>query len=435
MSTLRSPAFALCLVLVASSPVLAQRSRAERPYRGLFGSDSRGDGSSLVVTGSLSAGVNDTLGTPSADPDSELTAAPNGGFGDVSGGLAYSLSTPAFGFSASGGMTGRYFPDRSGLLRSTDGRVAANAELGARTTVTLAASLNHQPWDFQSLYPGLFGGVQSVPSVPNLDPSLAGENFLTVNGDANLVHRPTRRLSLSAAYSYQDAEYPGDRGRFRASRPGGQIAYQIATGLSLRAGYARSIGEYADGERVTSDLIDGGVDYSRALSFSRRTTFGFSTGSTVTRYRNDETAFRLIGTARLTHEIGRSWTAGLGYNRQVQFNQGLQEPVAYDALNAGIEGLFSRRLQFTSSVNTATGNVGAGTSDNSFDTLYANSRLSYAVSRFLSLGVSYSINRYRFDNAVVIPTGVARAYTAQSIRADIRVWAGLVQSRTRNAAR
>lgn len=431
MSTYRTPVIAVAVVLVAASPLFAQRSRAERPYRGLFGSGSGGEGSSLVATGSLSAGVNDTLGTPAADPGSDVTAAPNGGFGNVSGGLSYSLGARTFGFSASGGVTGRYFPDRSGLLRSTQARLTGNGQLGARTTFTVGAGVNHQPWDFQSLYPGLFGGVQSVPSLPSLDPSVAGENFLTATGDVTLVHKLTQRLSLSAGYNYQDSEYPGDQGRFQTSRPAGQISYQIANGLAVRGGYARSIGEYADGTRTTSDLIDGGVDYSRALSFSRQTTLSFTTGSTITRYRDGDSVFGVIGSATLTREIGRSWSAGVGYNRQVQFNQGLQEPVAYDALSAGIEGLFSRRLQFNGSVNTATGNVGNASSDNSFNTTYAISTLSYALNRYLSLGLSYTANRYRFDNAVVIPTGVARSYTAQSIRADIRVWAGLIQSRTR----
>jgi hypothetical protein len=58
--------------------------------------------------------------------------------------------------------------------------------------------------------------------------------------------------------------------------------------------------------------------------------------------------------------------------------------------------------------------------------------VSIALTRYLDLGVDYTIYRYRFGSGAVLPIGVPRDVERQSISAHIDVWAPLYSRARRN---
>ena len=136
-------------------------------------------------------------------------------------------------------------------------------------------------------------------------------------------------------------------GRFDWHTAGGSLVQTLGKGLDLVLGYHYSQAQYADGSAHQNHLIDAGVNYNRALSFSRRTTLSFSTGTS--RFAKPNPAGR-CGSAPparsgSSHEIGRTWTATLSYDRGLRFTENWLEPLFTDSASAGLSGSMSRRVQ------------------------------------------------------------------------------------------
>ena len=174
-----------------------------------------------------------------------------------------------------------------------------------------------------------------------------------------LSHQISRRVSASGGYGAYSSEWSAaSRQTLHYGRAG--ISVGIARGLNARAGYGYRQGRYGEGpdpRLVRNHTIDAGVDFSRSLSFSRRTTFSFSTGSTAIR-DGSQTHFSLTGQAQLNRELGRSWRATVGYSRDVRFIEQFQEVLLSDGVNASVGGLINRRQSFYASAGVSIGNVG-----------------------------------------------------------------------------
>ena len=170
------------------------------------------------------------------------------------------------------------------------------------------------------------------------------------------------------------------------------------------------------------------MDYNKALSFSRRTTLTFSTGTAAVNSGRD-TSFNLTGTARLNHEIGRTWTASAGYSRSVQFVDLLLVPVLYDSLDASIIGLLNRRVEVQAGARASIGTIAIGSqgSRGDFDTFQATGQ---RVVRVEPVHRSWGprIRSIAIDSidCVQLPLGVPRNIDRQSIRAQVSFWAPIM---------
>jgi hypothetical protein len=110
--------------------------------------------------------------------------------------------------------------------------------------------------------------------------------------------------------------------------------------------------------------------------------------------------------------------------------------VFYDAANAGIGGQVNRRVRVQANARASLGKLGVGSRrvDNDFDTYQGIATVAIALSRYIDLGVDYTIYRYRFDSGVVLPIGIPHDIERQSVSAHIDVWAPLYSRARRNNA-
>jgi hypothetical protein len=152
----------------------------------------------------------------------------------------------------------------------------------------------------------------------------------------------------------------------------------------------------------------------------------FGTGTAATR-THEALRYHVVGDAHLNHEIGRTWNAYATYARRVMLRESFDEPVLANTATAGLKGLFTRRLQFNFIAQAALGEVGEDRNGNKFDSYYANSSLTYSVTRFMSVGVTYSYYRHRAGEDVSLPVGYPREFDRQSVRANVNLWAPLFQ--------
>jgi hypothetical protein len=185
-------------------------------------------------------------------------------------------------------------------------------------------------------------------------------------------------------------------------------------------------------------LIDAGVDYAKSLSFSRRTQLAFSTGTAASSSVGDDprTNFIFTGNATLLHEIGRTWSAALAYQRGVYFAPQWQEPVMVDGASFAVGGLLSRRTRFQTGVGVSNGNFGVTGFGPRYRAYYAVSSLDYGLSRYLSIGTTYGYYSHVFGADAVPNPGFPNSIGRHTARVHLSAWAPLYQrGRRGNATR
>ena len=428
----------LCVALfAATAPVFAQLPRPERPYRGLFAGGTGDAGQLLTLNASVAAGYDNDLLADATGQNTTLPAAGanQGVLGQAGGSLSYSFQTDRMSFGASASTGGRYYPDKeTEFIRSSQGSVSLGVALSSRTRFTLAGGVSRSPYVFQQLFPTapIDTEVSGAP-LPNLDLVVGSLPYTSYDASAGISHQVAQRVSVFASYAYRTSDDPSGGGTFEYQNGGAGISYSVAKGLNLRAGYRYGEAKFADGETRPIHGIDAGVDYSRALSISRRTTLSFGTGSAAT-HGDDSLQFTVTGSATLNHEFGRTWNLYGTYGRQLLFHETLQEPVLADGVTIGLGGLISRRVQFSAVAQGSLGTVGVEGGAPGFDSAYGTASLSYALTRFMNFGLGYSYYRHRFDDGVVLPLDAPANADRHTVRASVSRWVPLIQRARRNNA-
>jgi len=439
MCSLRWPACALIVLgavcLQAQSAFAQVGNRPERPDRGLYKNRPTGSGDLLDVNGSAGIGWDNNLLLTVPGISDPRVPAEAGLIGLFTGGASFTRTRERSNFNASTASAARYYPgqgiDRiSGYNASVGGAMSPSD----RTGFWANQLVSYEPFTFSSIFPQTYapvfepGGVPPAEAVaPSLDQAALAQQYLSYQTNAGLYRRMSQRTTFSAGYHFLqgDSAYVHDKFTNQGAYAG--LRYSATRNLGFRAGYGYQQGSYLAGTSpIRTHNIDAGVDYNRALSFSRRTTFSFSTGTSAMT-DGFTTHYQVVGGARLNHEMGRTWNASLSYDRSFQFVQSLLQPVFYDSANAGVGGLINRRLRADIGARASIGSVGLGdhTADNGFDTYEGFASLSFALSRFAELGANYTIYRYRFGSSVVLPIGVAHDVERQSVGVHVSVWAPL----------
>src|SRR5207247_8172570 len=145
--------------------------------------------------------------------------------------------------------------------------------------------------------------------------------------------------------------------------------------------------------------LDLGIDYSRALSFSRHTKFSFGSGSSALT-EAQRTRYVLTGSATLTREIGRTWNARLTARRGLQLLEGFSGPVLSDSVTATFGGAVSRRISFSSSAATSSGDLGVTGGNRHYSTVTGAAGVGVTLTRRLAFEGQYSYYRHRFADGV-----------------------------------
>jgi len=219
---------------------------------------------------------------------------------------------------------------------------------------------------------------------------------------------------------------------------GARFNYQLSTNAGLRLGYSYGAARYPNNPRFTVSgihNIDAGLDYSRALSVSRRTHFSFSTGSSLFYAKQGvitgaarQLNFAMLGTANLNHEIGRTWTAALAYQRSVSFNEGFLEPMLAHSVSGTVQGLISRRLRFDASTAFTSGAASGGVS-NDFDSFTAHTGLEYGFTRHLAGYVNYLYYRYQIPPGLTVDPRFPPSMSRNGVRVGVRTSIPLIRGK------
>jgi hypothetical protein len=411
--------------------------RAARPYRGLFGGGVGDAEQLLTISGSVGAGIDDDVLAGSRGSATSSPLRRRGSYGYGTSRLAYSLARTRAQFGASAGGTTQYYPQLTkSYFSSYSAGVGAAVQALAHTRVSAGQSVSYQPYNIIQLFPVLFDSAVGQHDAPDQDFVLSGEHYLTYATQARLSQDLGRRMAFGSAYDYRNSHTSAVDARSTIHGGSGQFTVGLGRGLGVRLGYTYREARYdgvGTGRRVHSHSGDGGLDFNRALSLTRRTTFSFSTGTTAVA-TEQRTVYRATGGAQLNHELGRSWNASIAYGRNVRFIETFEEPFLYDSASAAVGGLLTRRLQFVSSVRAASGALGLTQNDNRYTTYAGTASLTVGVTRHVGIGLSYFYYRYSFGSGASLPRGIVREADRQGVRAYVTAWAPLLYRPRRSDA-
>jgi len=443
---LRTALLVILVALMTAVPEVANgqwqpQPRPARPYRGLFASGTAETSQSLIGNATLGGGYDDNIlfeaGQVGGGGGNPLIGQ-SGAIGSADGSLFYTLSTPRVGLGSSFATMFRYFPGtRDPSLVAHNANLGASFKMGRRTTLLAGQSVQYQPYMFTAIFgllpsPGLDpfeSPTLGQPVPPLIDQATSREVYLSSSSSLSVDHNFTQRLSFTTGYGYQWSDTAFLGGKFTSHRGNAGFRYSLTRSLGLRFGYAYQQGQFPGSPEPTrSHTADVGVDYNKALSFSRRTTLSFATGTSAVNYLGS-TSIQAVGFARLNHEIGRTWGATGGYSRSVQFVDMFLAPVLYDSVDVGFGGLINRRVEVRSGLWASIGDVGVQNVSpaNDFDTFLASANISVALNTYMRVGAYYAFYRYRYDEFAFLPAGVPQNIDRQSFRVQVSLWAPLMQ--------
>jgi hypothetical protein len=232
---------------------------------------------------------------------------------------------------------------------------------------------------------------------------------------------------VTVNYGYHVMDFD-EESRHQTSQSGGvHYRHGVSKNLGVKFGYERADSTFgATNDRIANHIIDAGLDFTKPLSLTRRTSLTFSVGPSMLD-QNGSRQFRVVGDVAVSHEIGRTWAARATYHRGVGMVAGLNSAVFSDGFGAALEGLLTRRLDFAAMTSFSTGEFTQTVAANNYNTYQASVRLRAALQQSTAVFVEYVAYRYEFDSRLGLPLGVPGSLVRQGVRTGLSLWLPLIR--------
>jgi hypothetical protein len=357
----------------------------------------------------------------------------SGFYTGVSADLSYAWQGQRVQIGANGGTAIRHYQGQGLVPVGFGGGFGLSAEFARRTRLFVNQSIAYSPAYMYGVFPEL--GLTAGQVVGQGDP-LSESQVYIYDTTANITRGISRRGSVEFLSNIRYSDFDESTNIYTdllSWSVGGRYRQGITRYTQLRLGYIYRKGSYgfvgAARPTVLHD-IDVGVDYNRALSLTRRTTFDFGVGSTIVNYPVGESSnqlqFRVAGAAGLNHQMGRTWQARLAYNHGIGFAEAFAQPIFSDAVTASLTGFFSRRVDFTANTGYSMGDVGVGTGENvppsEFKAFNALVRVRVALGRPWALYGEYQYFNQDLGEVLIVPDGVPRDLGRNTVSAGLTFW-------------
>jgi hypothetical protein len=424
--------------------VPVQTTEVERPYQGLFGGGDRQPGSPFPPRVTLTlggyGGYDDNAIAErvqsGADPRAQLGSSFAGG----SALLAYQRRASArtsVGATLAGDY--RYLTEASDLSASSYSAGAGiNRAFSARTNLNLAGNVAYQPFYQFGLPAALGEPLIGAPTPSNLNLAILEQASWIYNASIGFSRRLSRVSTLDVSYTLNRQDFTGGQAVAEGEQDFSDITGHAAgflfrrtltRNMGLRLGYSYRYGTYPlDTTRTFGGHnLDVGVDYHRSLQFSRKTSFSFSTGTSIVRADDSRYFYRFTGFANLRHEFNRQWIFSTLYNRGMEFIASFSEPFFTDVLTTRLDGYFNRRTSMRISLGMTNGQVGLEGASRDVTLFTGDAGIQFAVTRNLAFDASYYRFYYNFDTGVLLPGQLAPRLDRNGVRAGLTLFLPVVR--------
>jgi hypothetical protein len=256
------------------------------------------------------------------------------------------------------------------------------------------------------------------------------------------------RVTTTAEYSHTDFQ------RQTAARPDLTIlsaGAKVSRGVSRHSGfsveYEYRSGQFGFVEPTIEHRITMGVEYSRALTVSRRAIFRVnvspsmlevpeealatvaispvpialeesvtSTGDGAVQNAMDGRLYRLQGDAGVEYPFRPNWRATVTYRRGVEYLAVLREPVFSNGARAELTGVIRRRLDLSAVAGYATGASAINRGGSNLGTYTGEVRVRYALKRPFALYSQYLYYYYDLRGQARLAPDLPSVFAQHGIR-------------------
>jgi hypothetical protein len=335
-------------------------------------------------------------------------------------------------FAVRGATSDRFYAQERGLVIGSHEAGVTFETRWRRTQLRAGHTIRYSPFVSLDMLAQPGGGWLTDPSSSSsssTDNAAFRRSGVTHVLRAEVMRSFGRHSAFTVAYDVQRADFSGVDADLRAQAFGARFTRVVSRYGTIRLGYGRQIAEYgalsaaaARAARTQSHDLDFGVDYSRPLSFSRRTTIAVRTGSVLITAA-DGRGYRLTGEASANHQLGRRWIGRLSYLRGLQFIGGLAEPVFSDTLNITLDGRPRRRIEATLSTGVSLGRTGLDATAARYSGYSGTARLRRIITPRFALDTRYVYSQYRLTDSLH-PTVAVASRPYHSVQAGFTWWVG-----------
>jgi hypothetical protein len=349
-----------------------------------------------------------------------------------SGTLSYTMGRDRFGVNATNTFLADYYrhPSESRLLPREVLTAGVSYSPSSSTGVGVGLTYKNVP---EVMASDFFG--DSDDAIPlNQNIGVTFERYNRIGTTLDVSQGLTRRARIAGGLSY--ARGMTTTKAWTILLYTGTASYNISKGLGVYVEY-KDGGQRDDTPGVPSTVdrhprTSFGIDYSKPISFSRKTTLSFRTGTAGIHDRNlDEIRYELVGSVSLNREIGRTWLASVRYSRDVRHMESLGEPLLSDYVTLSLLGSFSNRVQFASRYGGSSGKLGSGSgSVGPADMYFGSVQVSVALTRQLGLTTDYGYYQYALPPDELL-RDAARLGNYHVVRAYLQFWLPLITQRKR----
>jgi hypothetical protein len=407
----------MCLVLVSLVAVDASAQTptlAATPSPAPRTSQPREPPQTLILTMSLSGSdMDDGAG------GNNIGTLPISGFHtDADAIVTYKRKVGRATINATGRSVMRYAPSIGTLTSTYDQGQLAFSMVTAHSRLQGTQMVSYSPY-YQ------FGALPDAAASPITETAQSHGDFanssLSAFGSATGIDFSRaigRRDTLSFSYNLRRTTFGARNLDLTYQGSGVLFLHKLNRSVALRTGYGYRVtnSTFTQSGFARTHNLDLGLDYNRALGFSKRTTLSFVSGASATPTEHG-TRVSPTGNAALARQIGRTWRARLGVNRSVELLDGFTEPLVTNSGTVDVGGNLSRRASVSASAGYSMGVVGV---DARGATSYQNWSgivgLHLMLSRWTAVEAQYSSYGHRFEQGVQLAPGVVSQLKRQGLR-------------------
>ena len=188
------------------------------------------------------------------------------------------------------------------------------------------------------------------------------------------------------------------------------VRHAVSRNAAFSLGYQYRTGEFGFSEPSEEQQAMIGVEYSPALSRTRRLIFRLNAApswlkvppselSAESEQVGEQTLYRMHGDASVSYPFRPNWRSTFTYHRGVEYLAGLSEPLLSDGARAEVSGLIARPLDVAASIGFATSSSAYQDTQTKLDYYTATVKVRYAFRRSLAVYSEYLY--YFFDQSGV----------------------------------
>jgi hypothetical protein len=232
------------------------------------------------------------------------------------------------------------------------------------------------------------------------------------------------RLTTSAEYSRTDfSNRAVARPNLAEYAAGARVSRSVSRTAALSAGYEYSAGEFGLGGLMKAHQVTLGVEYSPALSVTRRASFRLDVSPSLFVPGGVEPRrYALQGEASVDYPFLLKWRAEASYHRSLDYGAVPSEPVLADGAQVRLTGVIGRRIDVSGLAAYATAVSAISRNTRNLRTYTGEARIRYALTRGFAVYSEYLYYYYDLRGQARLAAGLPSVYEQHGIRVGFMVF-------------